>query len=192
MKRSPSPFDIFSPLCHYLFEKGREGMEIAMALVKVTNLSDNMSVGLSFKPLLRPHRSTIVEEEQVTDADRRLTKREPALISIEPYKKEDEEAKPTAREIPDPETKPPEEDAGHIITGKEMDEEKAAEEEQPAEAEEETKELGKIWTKEELADKSRDELREIGTPLGVRGRAVEKLIADILEAQEREANKDAE
>jgi len=189
-----------------------------MAKVKIKNVCKDQCVGFSFKSL-KPNQTTVVEEELVTEADRRLLGKEPPLATMEPWDGEIDKA-PVKRDITiddkPKEQKPPQEiitddskvkAPDEIVTVDDMkpihevNEDEATDsadnsdddtrEEAPAEGTTESPpatEETTAYTREDLEGLGRDELREIAAPLGVKGRAVEKLIEDILEAQGNQGN----
>lgn len=188
-----------------------------MAKVKITNICKDKCVGFSFK-MLKPGQSTVVDEERITEPDKRLIKNG-ELATMKKFVAPKEETK---KEAPAPEPEAPKEkkkDQGEIISpksdrkespeivtpenieglGKEeaaapSADEAAEETEEEAPVADEVKTDGadepeapaKKYTQDELKALGRGELRKIGKPLGVSGRAVDKLVTDILEAQGNE------
>jgi len=181
-----------------------------MANVKITSICKDKCVGFSFK-MLKPGQSTVVDEERITEADKRLIKNG-ELATMEKFVAAKKEAKKEAPAVEPEAPKEKKKDQGEIISpesdkkelpeivtpenieglsGEEKEESSPEPEEAPAESEEAAPEAGadeaekpaKIYTKDELKSLGRGELRKIGKPLGVSGRAVDKLVTDILEAQ---------
>jgi len=188
-----------------------------MAKVKIKNICESQCVGFSFKSL-KPNQTTVVDEDIITEADKRLLEKGDVAI-LEAWDGVIDKA-PVQRVPQSPEKKtPPKDDSDKkMVTSKDIDpdakseeaeevvtpadiarqKDESAKEEAPAEdtpeepaseevpAEDEKadgEEEAKVYTREDLSSMTRDELRTIGKPLGIRGRGVEKLIEDILKAQ---------
>jgi len=176
-----------------------------MGKVKIKNVMPDMCVGFSFKSL-RPNQTTVVDEEIVTEADKRLiTKGMATLEEWDGVIDKAPVAAPVEEVVDAPEVEEEEVSSQDIITpgsedSTEVDDnivipsDIAAEEIQDddnadADDSDESADAGefqvedKAYTREELTSLGRKELRAIGKPLGVKGRGVEKLIEDILKAQ---------
>lgn len=195
-----------------------------MSKVKIKNVCEAQCVGFSFKSL-KPNQTTVVEEELVTEADKRLLAKDSPLAIMEPWDGVIDNS-PVQRTPKSPEKEKEESTTEEMITKKDINpddvgkdaesvvtpddvarqkaeaaasaeedkeapvedtpgEEEKAEDTSPEEEAPETEAAPeeKTYTKEELEKMSRNELRTIGKPMGISGRSVEKLIADILKAQ---------
>ena len=184
-----------------------------MPKVKITNICKDKCVGFSFK-MLKPGQSTVIDEERVTEADLRLIKggklaemkdftaeKIAPKKNVKPEPEAPKEKKKDEGEIISPKSEDKKDSTPDIITPENIEglaiEEEPKEEvkkevgevkvEAPKEeVSEELKEAVKVYTRDELQSLGRGELRKIGTPLGVSGRAVDKLVSDILKAQGNE------
>jgi len=176
-------------------------------LVWVTNLEREQCVGLSFKHL-KPGQRVKIEQEKITEADMRLINK--GMAKVSEYVAGDE-SPPAPSEVPDPVIEHEVKETQEMITGEVIDGKTADKEDEivtpegvaseTAQADEPTDAMVEVeqtvdtievetpmvettaYSREQLSDMSRNELRAIGEPLGVTGKAKEKLIDGILEAQ---------